>query len=100
MDRQWVLSSAEKVDQVLTRSSRAALSSFMQESAVRPIIRPAAPAALQLGSTLRVGTPSLATVIRLEPRTKAAKGIMAATLRRAADCRRAMITRIRLAKFL
>src|SRR5579871_4499467 len=77
MDRQWVLSSAEKLLQFLTRSSRAVFSSFMQESAVRPIIRPTAPAALQLGSTLRVGTS--ATVIRLEPSTRAAKGIMAGT---------------------
>src|SRR5262249_10468771 len=77
MDRQWVLSEAEKLDQVLTRSSRADFSSFMQDSAVRPSIRPAAPAALQLGSTFRIGTLSAATVIRLEPRTKAAKGIMA-----------------------
>src|SRR5262249_7027039 len=76
MDRQWVLSSAEKLDQFFTRSSRAAFSSFRQDSVVRPIIRPAAPAALQLGSTLRVGT-SATTVIRLEPRAKAAKGIMA-----------------------
>src|SRR5262249_44153160 len=76
MDRQWVLSSPEKLDQFFTRSSRADFSSFRQDSAVRPNIRPAAPAALQLGSTLRIGTLSAATVIRLEPRTKAAKGIM------------------------
>src|ERR1700751_4287986 len=76
MDRQWVLSSAEKLDQFFTRSSRADFSSLRQDSVVRPIIRPAAPAALPLGSTFRVGTAG-ATVIRLEPRASAAKGIMA-----------------------
>src|ERR1700676_626098 len=79
MDRQWSLSAAENEDHVFVKSSRADFSSFRQESAVRPVIIPSMPAARQLDSTLRVGTASAATVMRLEATTSAAIGIMLTT---------------------
>src|SRR5450755_3909954 len=94
MDRQWLLSAAEKVDQLLARSSRAVFSSLRQESVVRPVFMPSIPAALQLVSTLSVGTPSVATVTRLVARASAAKGIMTGILVGAAVGVITIITRI------
>src|SRR3954471_21899123 len=76
MERQWLLSAAENDDHALARSSRADFSSFMQDSLVRPVAIPSMPAARQLGSTLRGGTASAATAMRLDPTRSGVRGII------------------------